>query len=41
MEGSPPEPPEDEPGEIVDPRVIDLVLRVGELLLASGETPSA
>ncbi|GGQ05355.1 uncharacterized membrane protein YjjP (DUF1212 family) [Actinomadura coerulea] len=38
MDGSPPEPPEDEPGEIVDPRAIDLVLRVGELLLASGET---
>ncbi|MGI5164054.1 threonine/serine ThrE exporter family protein [Spirillospora sp. CA-253888] len=38
MDGAPPEPPEDEPGEIVDPRVIDLVLRVGELLLASGES---
>ncbi|MFD0684874.1 threonine/serine exporter family protein [Actinomadura fibrosa] len=38
MDGSPPEPPEDDPGEIVDPRAVDLVLRVGELLLASGET---
>ncbi|WP_084265230.1 threonine/serine ThrE exporter family protein [Actinomadura macra] len=38
MDASPPEHPEDEPGEIVDPRAIDLVLRVGELLLASGET---
>ncbi|MFI6516114.1 threonine/serine exporter ThrE family protein [Spirillospora sp. NPDC050679] len=38
MDGAPPEPPEDEPGEDVDPRVIDLVLRVGELLLASGES---
>lgn len=38
MDVSPPEPPEEEPGEVVDPRVIDLVLRVGELLLASGET---
>ncbi|MBT2211030.1 MULTISPECIES: threonine/serine exporter ThrE family protein [Actinomadura] len=38
MEGHTPEPPEDEPGETVDPRAIDLVLRVGELLLASGET---
>lgn len=38
MDGSPPEPPEEEPGEIVDPRALDLVLRVGELLLASGET---
>ena len=38
MDASPPEPPEDEPGEVVDPRVIDLVLRVGELLLASGES---
>lgn len=38
MDHSPPDPPEEEPGEVVDPRVIDLVLRVGELLLASGET---
>ncbi|WP_433473353.1 threonine/serine ThrE exporter family protein [Spirillospora sp. CA-142024] len=38
MDGSVPEPPEDEPGEVVDPRAVDLVLRVGELLLASGET---
>ncbi|TDD75100.1 threonine/serine ThrE exporter family protein [Actinomadura rubrisoli] len=38
MDSSPPEPPEDEPSEVVDPRAIDLVLRVGELLLASGET---
>ncbi|GAA1854737.1 threonine/serine exporter family protein [Actinomadura bangladeshensis] len=38
MDGSPPEPPEEEPGEAVDPRAVDLVLRVGELLLASGET---
>ncbi|XVQ09035.1 threonine/serine ThrE exporter family protein [Spirillospora sp. CA-255316] len=38
MDGSPPEAPEDEPGEIVNARAIDLVLRVGELLLASGES---
>ncbi|MFB4311819.1 threonine/serine exporter ThrE family protein [Actinomadura sp. GTD37] len=38
MDVSPPEPPEEEPGETVDPLAIDLVLRVGELLLASGET---
>ncbi|MEW2356824.1 threonine/serine exporter family protein [Spirillospora sp. NPDC029432] len=38
MDGSLPEPPEDEPGEIVDARTLDLVLRVGELLLASGES---
>ncbi|MFC6884010.1 MULTISPECIES: threonine/serine ThrE exporter family protein [Actinomadura] len=38
MDGSPPEADEDEPGEIVDPKAIDLVLRVGELLLASGES---
>ncbi|MFD0851606.1 threonine/serine exporter family protein, partial [Actinomadura adrarensis] len=38
MDSSPPEPPEDEPSEIVDPRAIDLVLRVGELLLASGQS---
>ncbi|WP_243708737.1 threonine/serine exporter family protein [Actinomadura sp. GC306] len=38
MDASPPEPPEEEPGEVVDPRAIDLVLRVGELLLASGES---
>ncbi|WP_344908241.1 threonine/serine exporter family protein [Actinomadura meridiana] len=38
MTHSPPEPPEEEPAESVDPRAIDLVLRVGELLLASGET---
>ncbi|MFI0350592.1 threonine/serine exporter ThrE family protein [Actinomadura sp. 9N407] len=38
MEGAPPEPPEDEPSEIVNARTIDLVLRVGELLLASGES---
>ncbi|RMI46416.1 threonine/serine exporter family protein [Actinomadura harenae] len=38
MEGTPPEPPEDEPGESFDPRAIELALRVGELLLASGES---
>ena len=38
MDGAPLEVPEDEPGEVVDPRAIDLVLRVGELLLASGES---
>ncbi|TDD73272.1 threonine/serine exporter family protein [Actinomadura darangshiensis] len=38
MDGSPPEPPEEEPTEVVDPRAVDLVLRVGELLLASGES---
>ncbi|MCP9949410.1 threonine/serine ThrE exporter family protein [Actinomadura madurae] len=38
MDGSTPEPHEEEPGEVVDPRAVDLVLRVGELLLASGET---
>lgn len=38
MNGSPPEVVEDEPGEIVSARAIDLVLRVGELLLASGES---
>ncbi|MBW8484858.1 threonine/serine exporter family protein [Actinomadura sp. PM05-2] len=38
MDGPDPEPPEDEPGEAFDPRAIDLVLRVGELLLASGES---
>ncbi|SNT18754.1 Uncharacterized membrane protein YjjP, DUF1212 family [Actinomadura meyerae] len=38
MDGHPPEPPEEEPGDTVDPRAVDLVLRVGELLLASGET---
>ncbi|HEY8479792.1 MAG TPA: threonine/serine exporter family protein [Spirillospora sp.] len=38
MDTSPPEPPEEEPGDTVDPRAVDLVLRVGELLLASGET---
>ncbi|XRQ13315.1 threonine/serine ThrE exporter family protein [Actinomadura welshii] len=38
MDGTPAEPPEEEPSEVVDPRVVDLVLRVGELLLASGET---
>ncbi|WP_131738978.1 threonine/serine ThrE exporter family protein [Actinomadura roseirufa] len=38
MDGAPPEPPETEPGEVVDPLAIELVLRVGELLLASGET---
>ncbi|WP_344588955.1 threonine/serine exporter family protein [Actinomadura vinacea] len=38
MDGSPPEPPEDEPSEVVNARAIDLVLRVGELLLASGES---
>ncbi|MCW2946505.1 MAG: hypothetical protein JWR24_3222 [Actinoallomurus sp.] len=31
------EPPEEEPGEVVSYRALDLVLRVGELLLASGE----
>ncbi|TMQ89698.1 threonine/serine exporter family protein [Actinomadura soli] len=38
MDHTPPEPPEEEPSEVVDPRAVDLVLRVGELLLASGET---
>ena len=38
MEHLPPEPIEEEPTDVVDPRAIDLVLRVGELLLASGET---
>ncbi|MEV4253037.1 threonine/serine exporter family protein [Spirillospora sp. NPDC049652] len=38
MDGNPPEPPEDEPGESFDPRAIELTLRVGELLLASGES---
>ncbi|WP_019631148.1 threonine/serine ThrE exporter family protein [Actinomadura atramentaria] len=38
MDAAPPEVPEDEPGDAVDPRAIDLVLRVGELLLASGES---
>ncbi|WP_261987237.1 threonine/serine exporter ThrE family protein [Actinomadura sp. HBU206391] len=38
MDGAAPaEPPEEEPGEIVSYRAMDLVLRVGELLLASGE----
>ncbi len=31
------EPPEEEPGDLVSYRAVDLVLRVGELLLASGE----
>jgi uncharacterized membrane protein YjjP (DUF1212 family) len=38
MDGSRPDSPEDEPGEVVSYRALDLVLRVGELLLASGET---
>lgn len=38
MDGNPPEPPEDEPGETFDPRAIELALRVGELMLASGES---
>ncbi|GAA4141559.1 threonine/serine exporter family protein [Actinomadura keratinilytica] len=38
MDGTPAEPPEDEPAEVVDARAIDLVLRVGELLVASGES---
>ncbi|WP_395110699.1 threonine/serine exporter ThrE family protein [Actinomadura sp. SCN-SB] len=38
MDTTPPEPPEDEPSEVVSARAIDLVLRVGELLLASGES---
>ncbi|WP_433335754.1 threonine/serine ThrE exporter family protein [Spirillospora sp. CA-294931] len=38
MDGAPPEPPEDEPGDAVDPKAVELVLRVGELLLASGES---
>ncbi|GAA4072810.1 threonine/serine exporter family protein [Actinomadura miaoliensis] len=38
MDGTPSEPPEDEPAEVVDARAIDLVLRVGELLVASGES---
>ncbi|GAA0364503.1 threonine/serine exporter family protein [Actinoallomurus spadix] len=33
----PAEPLEEEPGDSVSPRALDLVLRVGELLLASGE----
>ncbi|MBC6467793.1 threonine/serine ThrE exporter family protein [Actinomadura alba] len=38
MSGAPSDaPPEPEPGEIISYRSIDLVLRVGELLLASGE----
>jgi uncharacterized membrane protein YjjP (DUF1212 family) len=32
-----PEPPEEEPGDRVSGEALDLVLRVGELLLASGE----
>lgn len=32
-----PEPPEEEPGDLVSGAALDLVLRVGELLLASGE----
>jgi uncharacterized membrane protein YjjP (DUF1212 family) len=32
-----PDPPEEEPGEVVSYRALDLVLRVGELMLASGE----
>src|ERR1044072_321425 len=35
--GEAPEPPEEEPGEAVSARALDLVLRVGDLLLASGE----
>ncbi|MFC4912634.1 threonine/serine ThrE exporter family protein [Actinomadura gamaensis] len=38
MDGTPPEPPEDEPADTFDPRAIGLTLRVGELLLASGES---
>ncbi|MGH3388848.1 MAG: threonine/serine ThrE exporter family protein [Actinomadura sp.] len=38
MDGTPPEPPEDDAGTVVSARAIDLVLRVGELLLASGES---
>jgi uncharacterized membrane protein YjjP (DUF1212 family) len=34
---TPVEPPEEEPGDLVSGRALDLVLRVGELLLASGE----
>ncbi|MCP2335686.1 threonine/serine ThrE exporter family protein [Actinomadura rupiterrae] len=37
MDVNPPEPPEDEPNDAFDPRAIELTLRVGELLLASGE----
>jgi uncharacterized membrane protein YjjP (DUF1212 family) len=37
MDGAPAEPPEDDAGAAVSPRAIDLVLRVGELLLTSGE----
>jgi uncharacterized membrane protein YjjP (DUF1212 family) len=37
MASTPAEPPEDEPGAVVSARAIDLVLRVGELLLTSGE----
>src|SRR4051794_24328208 len=33
----PGEPPEEEAGELVSQRALDLVLRLGELLLASGE----
>jgi uncharacterized membrane protein YjjP (DUF1212 family) len=32
------DPPEEEPGEVVSYRTLELVLRVGELLLASGES---
>src|SRR3954452_3958626 len=35
--GEAPEPPEEEPGDVVSAQALDLVLRVGELLLASGE----
>lgn len=38
MDGTPSEPPEEEPSEVVDARAMDLVLRVGELLVASGES---
>src|SRR2546430_1210131 len=34
---TPVEPPEEEPGDLVSGQALDLVLRVGELLLASGE----
>jgi uncharacterized membrane protein YjjP (DUF1212 family) len=37
MDGVPSDPLEEEPGEVVSYRALDLVLRVGELLLASGE----
>src|SRR5690348_10902301 len=37
LTGEAPEPHDEEPGEVVSAQAMDLVLRVGELLLASGE----